>query len=270
MFERNSRAMVGTVAVRSLLSATLGVGTTLAIGALVDRPVPFAVYAIVILAFTVRLILVTTEWWSTRYEIHNAELEYRSGRLNSTSLHIPWSSVRGMHVEAPWLLRVWRRSEVRIMHGAGRASEIHLKALSASKVAKLRTSIESGRVEGLESSQGTSEFRYVRTSLYCFAHAQWYFIFPLLVAILGLLSRLLQKDLLQTSTYTWERLVAMQTSVIVLSILGVLCATLTIGYISKSAQMTNFRVRHTSDLIVSLSTAGLRASALPHPLASFW
>lgn len=241
--------MVGTVAARSLLSATLGVGITLAIGALVDKPVPFAVYAILILAFTVRLILVTTEWWTTRYEIHNVELEYRSGRLNSTSLHIPWSSVRGMHVEAPWLLRLWRRSEVRIMHGAGRASEIHLKALSASKVAELRTSIESGRGEGLESSQETSEFRYAKTSLYCFAHAQWYFIFPLLVAILGLLSRLLQKDLLQTSTYVWERLVAMQTSVIVLSTLGVLCVALTIGYISKSAQMAKFRVRHTSDLI---------------------
>lgn len=244
--------MVAIVGVRALLGGILGTGISLLVSALVGKSVPLVVYVILIVGFVVRLVFAVAEWRTTTYQPLESELVYQSGYVSSSSLQVPWSSVRGVYVETPWLLRLFGRSELRIAHGAGQTNDIHFRALSPSAIAELRTRIESARETGahdVDFFDDTEEFTGAEIWLYAFTHSRWYVVFPLAIAVIGLLSQFLDRDIVQTSLFLWERLTRLPVEmiVIVLAVAGLLA--IVAGFVSRVVEMSNFRVRHTDDLV---------------------
>lgn len=252
MVKRNSLVMVTTVGVRAIIGGILGVGISLLVSALVAKPVPLAIYLVVALGFMVRLTLAVVEWRNTTYQFLESELVYRSGLASSSTLQVPWSSVRGVSVETPWLLRLFGRSEVRIAHGAGQASDVHFKALSPLAVAELRSKIESTRengARGVEFFDDTEEFTGAKISLYALTHSQWYVVFPLLLAAIGVLSQFLDRDIIQTFTYIWGWLSRLPVEMSMILLAGTCLLAILGGFVSRTIEMANFRVRQTKDLI---------------------
>lgn len=252
MVKRNSFVMVTTVGVRAIIGGILGIGISLLVSALVGKPVPLAIYLVLALGFMVRLTLAVVEWRNTTYRFLESELVYRSGLLSSSTLQVPWSSVRGVSVETPWLLRVFGRSELRIAHGAGQASDVHFKALSPVAVAELRAEIESTREKGsrdVEFFDDTEEFAGAKISLYALTHSQWYVVFPLFLAATGILSQFLDRDIVQTFIYIWGWLSQLPAEMSIILLVGACLLAILGGFISRSIEMANFRVRQTKDLI---------------------
>ncbi|WP_447947742.1 PH domain-containing protein [Microbacterium maritypicum] len=252
MVERNSRVMVAIVCVRALLGGTLGLAVALLISALVGKAVPLAVYLILIVGFVVRLALAVAEWRTTTYQLLESELVYRSGYVNSSSLQVPWSSVRGVHVETPWLLRLFGRSELRVAHGAGETSDVHFKALSPAAIAELRTRIESTQTVGaldVRFSDDTEDFTRAGIWLYAFTHSRWYVIFPLAIAAIGLLSQFLERDIIQTSFHLWQWLTQLPVEMLIVVLAGMCALATATGVVSRLVEMSNFRIRQTEELI---------------------
>ncbi len=252
MVRRNSRVMIAIVGVRALLGGIVGTAVSLLISALVGKPVPLVVYLILLVGFVVRLVFAVAEWRSTTYQPLESELTYRSGYVSSSSLQVPWSSVRGVYVETPWLLRLFGRSELRVAHGTGQANDIHFRALAPAAIAELRTHIESSREAGardVDFFDDTEEFTGAEIWLYAFTHSRWYVIFPLAIAAIGLLSQFLERDIIQTSLFLWERLIRLPVAMMVVALAGTCALAIATGVISRMVEMSNFRIRRTAELI---------------------
>lgn len=252
MTKRNSRVMVAIVGVRALLGGILGVGISLLISALLGRPVPLVVFLILIVGFVVRLVFAVAEWRTTTYQLLESELVYRSGYVSSSSLQVPWSSVRGVYVETPWLLRLFGRSELRVAHGAGQTSDVHFKALSPATISELRTHIESTSAAGAQDVKfldDTEDFTSAKIWLYAVTHSRWYVIFPLALAAIALLAQFWERDVVQTSISLWAWLTQLPVEMMIVALAGMCLLALVAGFISRVVEMSNFRVRQTDELI---------------------
>lgn len=250
--KRNSRVMVAIVGVRALLGGILGTGISLLISALVGKPVPLVVYVILIVGFVVRLVFAVAEWRTTTYQPLESELVYESGYVSSSSLQVPWSSVRGVYVETPWLLRLFGRSELRITHGAGQTSDVLFRALSPAAIAELRIHVESASGKGAQDVDffdDMEESTGAEIWLYALTHSRWYVVFPLAIAAIGLLSQLSERDIIQTSLFLWERLTLLPVEMIVIVLVGACLLAILAGFVSRVVEMSNFRVRQADDLV---------------------
>lgn len=252
MIKRNSFVMVAAVGVRAVIGALAGMGLSLLLSALIGKPIPVVVYLVVVLSLAVRLAFVVTEWRTTTYEVRETELIFKTGRVQSSSVHVPWSSVRGVYVEAPWLLRAFGRSELTLAHGAGESSDVHFKALSPTAVSELRNAIDGltkASEQEVEFFDDTSGFKDARTALYSLAHTRWYVVIPVLFALLGILSQFLQSDIIQAAIYVWDSVVSLPTQATVLIFFGIAVLAIFSGFGVRIIEMANFRVWQTDSLV---------------------
>lgn len=254
MSRRNSFALVAVVSVRAVVGGLAGLAISLVVSTVVGTPIPFVIYAIVAVGFAVRLAFAVAEWRTTTYELLDTELIYRTGRLQSSSLHIPWHSVRGIYVESPWLLRLFGRSEVRLSHGAGQSSDVYFASLSAPAVAELRTAIEDasrGQSHAVEIVDDASAFSVKKVGLYSLVHARWYVIIPVVLAALGILAQFLRFDMIETSLFVWHWLLALPADTLAFAVIAMIGFSIAAGCAATSIEMANFRVRRTEGVLES-------------------
>lgn len=252
MIKRNSFVMVAAVGVRAVVGALAGTGLSLLVSALVAKPIPLVIYMVLLIGLAVRLAFVVTEWRTTTYEVLETELIFRTGRVQSSEVHVPWSSVRGFYVEAPWLLRIFGRSELRLSLGVGQSSDVHFKALSPTAISELRHVIDvtsDSSSQAIEFFDDTSGFNDTHVTLYSLAHARWYVITPVLIALLGIVSQFLQSDIIQAAIYVWDFITSLPSRTTALIVTGVVALAVLSGFVVRIIEMANFRVRQTDSSI---------------------